>query len=477
MTLRFRFQTGRPAWRLVPLVVLVGVLVFVAACQGKATAGAKLYHCPMHPNYVSDRPGDCPICGMRLVPIEKTEGATGAAASAATPAVSKTTATEPVVYTCPMHPEIRRTKPGQCPICGMDLVPIKTGAEDGSHEHGVAAGAGNVSLSAEQVRLAGVQTTVARLGQLTTTIRTVGTVVADETRVREVTTKVAGFVEKLYVNAVGQDVRAGQPLFELYSPELLASQGEYLLARQTAASFQQSSLPEVRRGGQDLASAARRRLELFDVPAEFIERLEATGKAERRVAFRAPFPGVVTVKNVVEGQRVEPGMNLLTVSDLSRVWVVAQVYEAEASAARDGRTAVVTLPYDAAVRLVGRVTFVYPTLDTDSRTLRVRLEFANPGMALKPGMFVNVELATDQSRGVIVPDSAVIDSGTRQVVFVQGEEGQFAPREVHVAMRANGQAVITSGLADGARVAISANFLLDSESRLRTAIGAASKGK
>ena len=178
-------------------------------------------------------------------------------------------------------------------------------------------------------------------------MRAVGTVAIDETRVRQVTTKVGGFVEKLYVNATGQMVRAGQPLFELYSPELLASQEEFLRARESAATFQRSSLPEVQKGGADLAAAARRRLELFDVPPEFIERLEQTGKAERTVTFKAPFAGFVTGKNVVAGQRIEPGMDLLTVTDLSHVWVIAQVYEAEAALAQPGRQATVTLPYDA----------------------------------------------------------------------------------------------------------------------------------
>jgi RND family efflux transporter MFP subunit len=363
----------------------------------------------------------------------------------------------------------------------MDLVPVKAPAPS-EHAHagpdaqGSQAQPGDLTLTAEQVKLAGVQTVVAVEGQVSSTIRAVGTVAVDDTRVREITTKVSGFVERLYVNAEGQAVGVGQPLFELYSPELLASQEEFLRARQTATVFQKSALPEVQRGGQDLASAARQRLELFDVPREFIERLESTGKAERRVVFRAPFSGIVTAKAVLEGQKVEAGANLLTLTDLSHVWVLAQVYEAEASAAKVGRAGIVTLPYDPAVKLAGRVAFVYPTLDTETRTLKVRLEFTNPRLLLKPGMFVNVELATDQARGLVVPDSAIIDTGTRQVVFVESGEGQFAVRDVRVSARGNGQAVITAGLAAGARVAVSANFLLDSESRLRTAINGKTNG-
>jgi membrane fusion protein, copper/silver efflux system len=475
-------RTNRTLSRLLPLVLVILAIGLVVACQGGQGTGAQLYHCPMQPDYVSDKPGDCPICGMRLVPFGKASGRNAKPTPGSTAAVSTAAALGPVVYTCPMHPQIRQAKPGTCPICQMDLVPVKAPAPS-EHAHGGAdaqgspAQPGDLSLTAEQVKLAGVQTVVAVEGQVSSTIRAVGTVAVDDTRVREITTKVSGFVEKLYVNAEGQTVAAGQPLFELYSPELLASQEEFLRARQTAAVFQKSALPEVQQGGQDLASAARRRLELFDVPSEFIERLESTGKAERRVVFHAPFSGIVTAKGVLEGQKVEAGANLLTLTDLSRVWVLAQVYEAEASAAKVGRAGIVTLPYDPNIKLAGRVAFVYPTLDTETRTLKVRLEFANPRLLLKPGMFVNVELATDQARGLVVPDSAIIDSGTRQVVFVQSGDGQFAVRDVRVSARGNGQAVITAGLAAGARVAVSANFLLDSESRLRTAINGKTNGE
>jgi RND family efflux transporter MFP subunit len=329
---------------------------------------------------------------------------------------------------------------------------------------------GTLNLGADRARLAGIRTVAASHGTLARAVRAAGTVAIDETRVRQVTTKVAGFVEQLYVNATGQMVRAGQPLFDLYSPELLASQEEYLRARESAAKFQQSSLPEVQRGGADLAAASRRRLELFDVPAEFIERLEQTGKAQRTVTFKAPFAGFVTGKNIVAGQRIEPGMELLTVSDLSRVWVMAQVYEAEAAVAQPGRSAVITLPYDPAARVIGRVDFVYPTLETESRTLKVRLALPNRRGTLKPGMFVNVELNGPAEHGMVVPDSAVIDAGPRQVVFVEEAPGRFASRDVVVAARQDGRALLRSGLGAGEQVAVSANFLLDSESRLRGAV-------
>jgi len=284
----------------------------------------------------------------------------------------------------------------------------------------------------------------------------------------EVAAECRGRVTSILVQP-GQLVHAGEPLFEVYSPELLASQEEYLRARQSAAEFSKSALPEVQRGGADLAMAARRRLELFDVPSEFLQRLDESGTAQRTVTFKAPFAGFVTGKNVVAGQRIEPGMELLTVTDMSQVWVIAQVFEAEARVAQPGRAARVTLPYDSNVTLSGRIAFVYPTLDAETRALKVRLEFPNPRGALKPGMFVNVELGVDSAAGIVVPDSAVLDSGTRQLVFIELSPGRFAARDVSVALRADGQAVIRSGLSAGEHVAVSANFLLDSESRLRNA--------
>jgi RND family efflux transporter MFP subunit len=383
----------------------------------------------MHPDYRSDRPGDCPICGMRLVLLER-----------------RLLDKKPVA-----RPLVKQT--GKVP----ELAPVE--------------------VTGEGVRLAGVQTAVAGRRSLTRTTRAAGVVVADETRVRRVQTKISGWVEKLYVSSTGQLVRAGQPLLTLYSPELLASQEEFLRAREAAGRFAQSSLPEVRRGGEELLTAARRRLELFDVPAATIARLERTGAAERAVTLTAPVSGYVSGKQIFAGQQVQPGMDLLTVTDLARVWVEADFFEYESRDLRLGAKAVVSLPYDPGVRLTGRVAFVYPTVDPATRTLKARLEFPNPGLALKPGMYVDVTPEVETREGVVIPDSAVIDTGVRQVVFVLKTGDQtgetFEPREVRTGERAAGQVVVLSGVAAGERVAVRANFLLDSESRLRAAIASA----
>jgi multidrug efflux pump subunit AcrA (membrane-fusion protein) len=392
------------------LVLLVALLLVAPLACHRETQAAQQYYCPMHPDYHSDKPGDCPICGMRLVPVEKKKEEKAAA------------------------PAPARAVPERAPI----------------------------EVASEGVRLAGVQTAVAARRPLTRTTRAAGVVVPDETRVRRVQTKISGWVEKLYVNSTGQLVRAGQPLLSLYSPELLASQEEFLRAREAAARFSQSSLPEVRRGGDDL---------LLDVPASAIARLERTGAAQRAVTLTAPVSGYVTGKSVFEGQQVQPGMDLLTVTDLSRVWVEADFFEYESRDLRLGAKASVALPYDPGTHLTGRLAFVYPNVDPQTRTVKARLEFANPGLALKPGMYVDVTPDLGTRDGVVIPDSAVIDTGVRQVVFVQKGES-FEPRQVQVGERADGEAVVLSGVTEGERVAVRANFLLDSESRLRAAIQA-----
>jgi membrane fusion protein, copper/silver efflux system len=445
---------------LVPLLGLL-LLALPLACHRAGDEGGE-YYCPMHPDYHADKPGDCPICGMRLVKKEKKD----AKATSAKPAAPA--ARSVLFYRNPMNPSLISPVPMKDEM-GMDYVPVY--ADEAKGAAGGIDGLAPVNAGQEGLRLAGVQTAVAERQELTRTTRAPGIVTPDESRVRHVHTKVAGFIEKLYVNYTGQQVRAGQPLLSIYSPELLATQEELLRARETAARFASSSLPEVRRGGEELLAAARRRLELLDVPPSFISRLERTGQVQRTVTLTAPASGFVTGKEIFEGQEVQPGMDLLMLTDLSRVWIEADFYEYEARSLRLGQKVVVMLPYDPGVRFTGRVNYIYPILDPQSRTLKVRLEFPNPGLALKPGMYVDVTPELETREGIVIPDSAVIDTGVRQVVFVE-DHGAFVPREVRVGSRSEGKALVLSGIEAGERVAVRANFLLDSESRLRAAIAA-----
>jgi RND family efflux transporter MFP subunit len=489
-------------------LLLVG-LTLVACGAGERASGQR-YHCPMHPTYIADRMGDCPICGMRLVPIEEgdrgpgtgdRERRTSAAAAAGKyvcPMCPGVSSDDPearcpecgmrlvpreeageqggghahATYTCPMHPDVRSDDPeARCPECGMRLVAAGAGADGGAGGGGaLPVGMAPVDLGDEGVRLAGVRTEKAVRARLGRSVRAVGTVVPDETRIRHVHTKIAGWVERLHVNFTGQQVLSGEPLLAIFSQELLASQEEYLRAREAAARFAASELPEVRKGGEDLLAAARRRLELLDVPASVIAELERSGRAQRTVTLLAPVSGFVTAKNVVEGHRVEPGMELFTITDLSRVWVEAELYEVEALSLRIGQRASLELSHDRARRFSAAVAFVSPTLDTATRTLRVRFDLTNRDLALKPGMYADVDVELDADDGVVVPDSAVMDTGERQVVFVAHGGGRFAPREVRVGVRSGGRALLLAGVAEGEEVVVRANFLLDSESRLRAAL-------
>lgn len=476
------------------LAVVLAVALAAAGCSRQIGSATK-YHCPMHPAYVSDRPGDCPICGMRLVPVEQTSQS---------PAEQK--------YICPMHPNVVSDKPGECPECGMDLVP----ASQVEQPKGAAAPAGRrllyyrspmdptvtspvpakdsmgmdfipvyadeaatpsdvpgmapVSVGAAGLRLAGVQTAPVVRERFVRSIRAVGTVSADERRVRHIHTKIGGWVEQLHVNFTGQFVQKGDPLLSIYSRELLAGQEELLRAKEAASRFANSTLPEVRKGGEDLVEAARRRLQLFDMPEDQIATLERTGTPQRTVTLLAPVSGFVTLKNAFEGQEISPSTDLFTITDLSHVWIEADLYEYEARQVRLGQVGRLTLPFDAGRTLSGRISYIYPTVNPETRTLRVRFEFPNPAMALKPAMFADVELEIDSGPGLVIPDSAVLDTGERQIVFVARGEGRFEPRLVRVGARSAGKAQILSGLAPGEQVVIRANFLLDSESRLRAVI-------
>jgi multidrug efflux pump subunit AcrA (membrane-fusion protein) len=432
--------------------------------------GAVKYTCGMHPFIISDKPGKCPICGMTLTKIEDT-GPGAATGSAAVPAGGAGKGERKILfYRNPMNPNVTSQTPAKDEM-GMDFVPVYEDEAKGSGESAnLPEGYATVLVGMERMQLAGIQSAVAMREAISHPVRAVGVVVPDETRVRRVQAKIEGWIEKLHTNFTGQMVTKGQPLLEIYSPDLVATQREYLLARAGVDRMKGSPYKDAREMSSELALAARTRLKLFDVPESFIEELERTGKVRRTVTLNAPVSGYVTGKEIFEGTRVMPGMDLLTVTDLSRVWIDADLYEYEAQSVRVGQTALLDTVADPGTKRKGRVAFIYPTFSPETRTLKVRFEFPNPGLRLKPQMYANVSLDLHSVTGVVIPDSALIETGVRQIAFVDRGDGSFEPREVKVGVRGDGKAQILSGVKAGEKVAVRANFLLDSESKLRSAL-------
>ena len=363
------------------------------------------------------------------------------------------------LYTCGMHPSVIQDHPGNCPICGMKLTPIKNGAgADAANTTAIAVDAAtqqNMNLrTAEVVR-----------GPLRKTIRTVGTIDYNETTLADVTTKFKGWVEKLDVDATGRLVHRGEPLFEIYSPELYNAQSEFLLALNSGGATNDP-------GAAALRESAANKLKYFDVPDAQIAELEKTRKLTKTLPIVAPVSGFVIEKNVVAGQMVDAGIKLYRIADLGVVWVVAQVYEQDLAFVQLGQEAVVKVSAMPDREFRGRVTFIYPTVDEKTRTAKVRLEFENPGYFLKPGMFVSAQIQAElEDSAVLVPESAVLRSGARNTVFVALDGGKFEGRDVVLGVEAeNAMIQVTSGLSAGERVVTSGQFLLDSESQLREAI-------
>jgi multidrug efflux pump subunit AcrA (membrane-fusion protein) len=325
---------------------------------------------------------------------------------------------------------------------------------------------GTVQLSAEQIRQFGITFGTAEVRALVAETRTTGVVMLDETRIAQVSPKIGGFVERLYVNATGQPVSRGQPLLELYSPDLLAAQQELLLSGQLQRDMGRSAVPGVPGGSTDLLAASRRRLQLLDISEAQIDEVLRTGHVRRTLTLYAPTSGVVTEKKVLQGQAITAGEALFTIADMSGVWIDVQLREADASAVRIGTGADIMVAGLPERTLKGTVAYVYPTLDSMSRAVRARVTVANPGGALKPGMYATVRLTTPSRTVLSVPSSAILRTGERNVVFMDMGKGALMPMDVRVGRVAGEYSEILSGLDAGARVVTSAQFLLDSESNL-----------
>lgn len=380
------------------------------APAGGEADGVDVYQCPMHPAIVSDQPGDCPICSMSLVKVEK-----------------------------------RINEPQDTMTAGTSQVP----------------GLATVDLTAEKLQRSGVVTATAARRSVSDPVRTVATVTADESKLAKVQTRFSGWVETLQVAETGQKVKKGEVLASIFSRELFTAQQEFL----NAAGWARGGADEVAGG---LKEQARQRLELLGIAPADIAAIEKAGKPLRALPVRAPVAGYVTYKGATEGIFVDPGTELFEIADLSVVWAWADVYERNLARVAVGQRAVLTVAALPGKDFEGKVTFLQPVVDPKSRTLRARVELPNPGLQLRPGMYGSVEIFPPAREGIVIPREALVDTGERQYVFTRVGEGRFQPRQVTVGGGAGEEIVVLDGLAPGDEVVTSGNFLVDSESRLRS---------
>jgi len=420
-----------------------------------AKAAKKLWHCPMHPEVIRDAPGKCPICGMDLVPIKEE--------AAPPPAAKKERKVK--YWVSPMDPGYVSDKPGKAP-CGMDLVPVY------EEEGGEGAAPGTIAVEPNTLQSMGVRYGKVEVRPLARSIRAVGIVSYDEKKLAIVTTKVQGWVDRLFLKITGEPIRKGQPLISIYSPELVATQKEYLLALKNLKTMGKGPFPDLGDSAKRLVEASRRRLEYWDISRSQIAALERTGQVKKDLTLTSPVNGIIIKRNVTQGQMVQPGMPLLEVADLSEIWIDGDIYEYELPWVKVGQHAEVTLAYVPGETFHGKVQYIYPYLKGTTRTARVRLSFPNPKIKLKPEMYGQVYIHAPLPQPVVaVPSEAILDSGEKQLVFIALGKGRFEPREVKLGVEGDGGwREVTSGLKGGEEVVTSAQFLLDSESRTREAV-------
>jgi len=482
LQLRFsRSTTHRISWVLLLFSFLMLTLLLAACGSGEsdqetAQEGKQLYTCGMHPQVIQDEPGNCPICGMKLTPLRSE------------PAVATTAEREPsqeehadmagdvektangkkkdkkiLYWRAPMDPTYISDKPGKSPM-GMDLIPVYEGEE-------VASGS-TISIDPVTVQNIGVRTAEVKRQPFSRIIRTVGHIDYDEETLYNINVKFSGWLEKLYVERTGDFVRKGQRLFEIYSPELVATQAEYLLAYKNQQRLAESEFKEVSSGAQSLLGATRQRLRFWDITDGEIQKLEQTGEVRKTLTIYSPAKGIIVHKNAIEGSYTKAGMDLFRIADLSTVWVYAHIFEYELPWIKVGQKVQMDLPYMPGRQFEGRVDYVYPYLDSKTRDVKIRLVFDNPAMELKPQMYANIRIESRAGDNVLViPNEAIIRSGKRNLVFIDLGNGKFRPQDVIIGPEGEDALVrVIAGLDEGQYIVTSAQFLLDSESRLREAI-------
>ena len=458
----------RIAALLLAVIAIVGVLYgkrVTAAFQheheqSSASGERKIlyWYDAMNPQNHYGKPGKAPD-GMDLVPMYAEQGAPA-------PGPSSQAERKILYWYDPMHPQYRSDKPGTAPDCGMDLVPKY------ADEQAASMAPGSVMISAAKQQLIGVRTVVAKREILVRNVRTTAQIAADETKIAHVHVKINGFIEQVFVDYIGQLVKKGQPLFTIYSPDLVSTQEEYLIAKRGEKTLGTSQFAEVAQGSQSLLRSTRERLKLWDISDEQIKKLDETGEVSRTLTFYSPITGFVMDRKAFPQTSVTPDTELYTVSDFSTVWVNADIFEYEVPFVKVGQHAEMQLSYYPGKTWNGHVSFIYPTVDPTTRTVKVRMEFPNPDFTLKPQMFADVDLKVSYGNQIVVPQEAVLDSGKEQRVFVAKGDGYFEPHEITIGAKLDGKVVVLSGLKAGETVVSSGNFLVDSESRLKSASGA-----
>jgi RND family efflux transporter MFP subunit len=376
------------------------------------------------------------------------------------------------IYYCPMHKDYVSDKPGNCPICEMKLV--KKGSEEQTIQqvtqdtNQTTSAEGNVFISPERQQMLGVRSTPAEFKILNRQIRTVGKIAYDETRITHLHTKFNGWIEHVYADFVGKPVKKGEPLFTIYSSELLSTQEEYLLALRSKEKLGNSSYDWISKGSNTLADSARERLKLWGITDAEIDEVTKTGKALRTMTIYSPTNGVITQRAAYHhGTYITPEMDLYTIVDISTVWLVADIYEKDLPFVKTGQQVSIEFPYDNAKKIDSRIEFFYPYLDPATRTGQIRIQLKNPGSQLKPDQFVNVFIKMEEQKDLVVPTDSVLNTGEQQYVFVDLGNGYFDPRQVRTGIQTPEGIAIEEGIKEGERVVASANFLLDSEARLR----------
>jgi len=427
-----------------------GMATGSSAQQSVATEPKVLfYRNPMNPAVTSPIPAKDEM-GMDYVPVYAED--------------KQVKEVKPLFYRNPMNPAVTSPVPAKDEM-GMDYVPVYPEENSGS-----GAPTGTVRIDPTIVQDIGVRTVAVKRATLSRNIRTIGRVTYDEQRVARLHPKYDGWVEKLFIDKTGDRIKKGSMLLSIYSPQLVATQEEYLLALDNEEKLKDSPFADVREGAASLLRSSQERLQLLDVPKHQIELLAAERKVMKGMHIHSPFDGIVMNIGAREGERITPQTELYMIADLTRVWVIVDLYEDDIPWVRKGDTAKMEVAGIPGQTFTGKVAYIYPYLEAKTRTVKIRLEFSNKGLALKPEMFANVDIQSNKKLdAIVIPAEAIVRTGTQEQVFIQRSPGQFEPRKVTMGVSSNGQTQIVSGLKPGEIVVTSSQFLIDSESKLKEA--------